>query len=213
VWAAKARTRPRGGLSQPWRKSWIVLTPYPSVRSPQTITETVMLLRALLVPPRQASRSAPLVARLVQAARHPRAGCTRVSGATRAHRELPDVSSPLFAGVRLSRPARNEREPGRSRPGTADDLRCRRSAAGPAGRRRSRLLHRVPVVDDVQDDEADERADVDEHGPTGKQRPGRRRREPKISRSSRIAARRRANCTNEHYTTQAHAGEPPPGSP
>jgi hypothetical protein len=67
-----------GGLRHPRRKSWIVLTPYPSARSPQTIAETAILLRALRVPLRQASRSGPPAPRLVQAARRSRAGCTSV---------------------------------------------------------------------------------------------------------------------------------------
>ena len=67
-----------GGLRHPRRKSWIVLTPYPSARSPQTIAETAIVLKALRVPLRQASRSGPSAPQLVQAARRSRAGCTSV---------------------------------------------------------------------------------------------------------------------------------------
>ena len=119
------------------------------------------------------------------------AGCTTFScrmherSGTRAHRERCRVRRSVSSPARNSRPLPgNEREPGRSMPGRADDLRCRSSAADPGAppcRRRSRLRHRVPVVHQVQDDEADERADVDEHGRTGKQRLGRGRQREKVN--------------------------------
>src|SRR5262249_34470936 len=83
--------------------------------------------------------------------------------------ELLGALSHLFAAL-LSPPARHQRELSHSTPGTNDDLRCGSWAAGPAAPPRhgcSRSPHRVPVVDEVQDDEPDEGADVDEHGPTG----------------------------------------------
>jgi len=184
AWGSKGTTLCGGGLPHPRRKSWIVLTPYPSARSPHTIAETDILLRALRVPLRQASKSRHEAPQPVQAARRARAGCTSVRehGRQSPRHGLPSAllgASGLIADGLLSPPARHEREPSRSTPGTNDDLRCGSSAAVPAARPRrgcGRSSHRVPVVDQVQDDEPDEGADVDEHGPTGKQRLGHGRR-------------------------------------
>ena len=179
-WGSTGTTGCRGGLLHPRRKSWIALTPYPSARTPQAIAETVILLRALRVPLRQASRSGP---------EPPPAGASCTTRSCTMHEDSPrallGTSSHLFFAALLSPPARNEREPARSRPGRDDDFRCRSSAAVPAARPRhtcSRFPHRVPVVDEVQDDEPDEGADVDEHGPTGKQRPGHGRPGYKVNR-------------------------------
>ena len=185
--------------------------------------------------------------------RQPGAGCTTRSCRMHEHpgtrRQSPrsgsagallDAPSGLFAGGLLAPPARNEREPGRGRPGTDDDLRNGSSAAVPAARPRrgcSRSPHRVPVVDQVQDDEADERADVDEHGPTAKQRLGRGRRGPESpplatdrrTRPGELHERALQDATSSRELTFilergapgecarnarcAHAVDPPPGSP
>ena len=144
------------------------------------------------------------------------AGCTTFScrmherSGTRAHREHCRVRRSVSSPARNSRPLPgNEREPGRSMPGRADDLRCRSSAADPGAppcRRRSRLAHRVPVVHQVQDDEADERATstsmvqpesngwaADDSARKSTARDG----SPHAN---------RANCTSDHYKTQLRGG-------
>jgi len=200
------------------------------------------------MPLRQASKSRHEPPQLVQAARPARAGCTRVRNEDQSPRDgsggaLLGASSDLFADGLLPPPARNEGEPSRSRPGTDDDLRCGSWAAVPAARprrRHSRFSHCIPVVDEVQDDEADEGADVDEHvqpeataGPrttrAGSQplvtdrrtQPGEpHERALQDATSSRrelmFPARTRGASANARQTRAArcaHAGEPPPGSP
>ena len=200
------------------------------------------------MPLRQASKSRHEPPQLVQAARPARAGCTRVRNEDQSPRDgsggaLLGASSDLFADGLLPPPARNEGEPSRSRPGTDDDLRCGSSAAVPAARarrRHSRFSHCIPVVDEVQDDEADEGADVDEHvqpEATAGPRTTRAGSQPLVTDRRRqsgelqeralqdatstwgcadgdsLARHASANARETLAGRFAHAGEPPPGSP
>jgi hypothetical protein len=104
AWRTEGRPRPRGGLSQPCRKSWIVLTPYATTRSPHTIAEKVMPVRAPRVPWRQVSRSGPEALPLVQAAIRDRAGCRSVRERGPRGQTAPARPFPEPAVAHTSRP-------------------------------------------------------------------------------------------------------------